>query len=395
MQIEIKIEKTIIRKKGYPIIISIFINKNDKLYPTTGYYAFPHQWDETKVEPTKNHPYYHGVYEYILQLKTKINKILERKQQLTALQIKNLLMGKNPESLTAFWENFIKELKQNGKGGNARYHSSNLLAFKKYKKDVLFSEINYDFIVKYRDFNLNKKDKDGNNTISNNGAIVYIRGVRTVYNEAKKRKLYIPEDVSNPFEGVMPKPTPTKDKYFSIEEMKKINNAEKKHKYYDFFILCFLLGGIDYVDIKNLKYDHVKNNRVKFERFKGGTSEIIDNFIFPEAQIILDKYKDDSGYLVPLHLLEKDTYSFRDNYVRRFRPWLKKIEVESYFTSKTPRYTFIDIGKQLFLNRDIIMELTGHSHGDVHSIYEGKFPNHIKDEAHLNIISSVFDQEVF
>ena len=392
MEIEIKLDKSKLRKNGFPVIITIFISKTDRQYPTTGYYAFENEWDFVRNEPKSNHPLYNGLYEFVYKTKLAINKILERKKtSYTSEQVKNILLGTNPDSLVTFWQEFIEENKKNGNEGNARYHASNLAAFKQYKSDLNFDQLTYNFIIKYRDFHLNKKQVDGNNKVTKNGVIVYLRGLKTVYREALKRKLFIPEDLSNPFEGVMPTAEPTKDKYFSIPEMKKIMSIPIKHKYYDFFILCFLIGGIDYVDLKNLKYSHIKNNRIKFERFKGGTKEIINNYIFPETYEILNKYKDDTGFLVPLHFYEAQskTYSFRDNYIRRLRAWFKKNDIHSYFTSKTPRYTFIDIGKQTFLNRDVIKELTGHSNKDVHAIYEGKFPNHVKDEVHRKIIDSI------
>ena len=80
-------------------------------------------------------------------------------------------------------------------------------------------------------------------------------------------------------------------------------------------------------------------------------------------------------------------------FMENFRNYLSKIGITSYFSSKSARYTFINIGKELLLNRDVLMELTGHARGDVHSIYEGKFPNHIKDEVHRKIIDAVFSDD--
>lgn len=389
MEISIYLDKRVLRKKGYPITIGIYTSIKDRAYPVTGFYAFEDEWDDERQEPTKKHPMYFVLFEYILELKIKINKLLAKKTYVSAQEAKQFLLSGNPDSLTNFWEEYIAELRKNNKEGLAKFYYSCLLPFKKFKKDVLFSEINYLFLIKYRDYTLNRKDDKGKNQVSPNGIIVYLRGLRAVYNEAVRRKVYTPDDFTNHFKGVMPEATPTKDKYFTISEMRKVVQAENKTKHYDIAMLCFLLGGIDYVDLENLKYEHIKNGRVKFQRFKGGTTELIDNKVFPEAEEILNKYKDDSGYLMYLHKFNSDKSEYRDNYVRKFRNWLKKIGITSYFSSKTPRYTFINIGKELLLNREIIMELTGHSLGDVHSIYEGKFPYHIKDEVHRQIIDAV------
>lgn len=53
MKIDIKLDKRVLREKGYPII-SIFVSKNDRLYPVTDYYAFENEWDEERKEPKKN-----------------------------------------------------------------------------------------------------------------------------------------------------------------------------------------------------------------------------------------------------------------------------------------------------------------------------------------------------
>ncbi|WP_185226093.1 site-specific integrase [Chryseobacterium indologenes] len=396
MEIEIKLDKSKLRKKGYPVIISIYVTPTDRLYPTTGYFSQPDQWDEIKNEPKPSHPQYYGLYEFVYKKKIVINQILERKEQRTSEQLKKLILTDNRESLTEFWKDRIKELEDLGKEGNARYFKSNLNSLNEFNENVLFSQINFSFIERYRDFHLKKTDKFGRKTVSPNGVIVYIRALRTVYNLAVKRKHYIPVDSTNHFEDVFPDPEPTSDKEFTLIEMRKIVNTDLKNKYYDIFLLCFLFGGIDYVDLLNLKYDHIRNNRIKFERFKGGTSEIIDNYIYPEVWEILDKYKDETGFLMPLHIYESksEKYSYRDNYIRRFRTWLKnKAGVTSYFTSKTPRSTFIDIGKKLLLSRDVIKEITGHSYKDIHSLYEGRFSNEMRDEVHRKIIDAVLKKD--
>ena len=49
--------------------------------------------------------------------------------------------------------------------------------------------------------------------------------------------------------------------------------------------------------------------------------------------------------------------------IKRYRKQLQEQGVSSYVSSKSARYTFINIGKELLLNREILMELTGHSRG--------------------------------
>ena len=220
-----------------------------------------------------------------------------------------------------------------------------------------------------------------------NGFNIYIKAIRAIYNEAVKRGIYSPESFTDPFNGIMEKANITKDKYFSSDEMNVIYNNKWSHKYYDYFMLCFYLGGVDFIDIACIKKSQIKNNRIKFVRHKGGTQEIIDNMLCPEALEIFSRYENDSEYLMDIYKYSYKPY--RDKYTRGFREWKESLGIDSYFGSKTPRYSFINIGKQLFLNRDVVMELVGHSQNDIHSNYEGGFPIHVKNEVHQNIIDEV------
>ena len=124
----------------------------------------------------------------------------------------------------------------------------------------------------------------------------------------------------------------------------------------------------------SLKYKHINNNRAEFNRFKKGRTNEFNC----------------KPYLFPIHDNVKNYHDFRNNYSKVFRSYLAQIGITEYFTSKSARYSFINIGKQLQLNRDVLMELTGHSRGDVHSIYESGFSNEIKDEVHRKILDAVF-----
>lgn len=153
------------------------------------------------------------------------------------------------------------------------------------------------------------------------------------------------------------------------------------------------MGGIDFVDLANLTYkEHVQNNRVVFQRFKGGTSEWIDNAIHPFATKILAKYEG-GKYLVPIYRAKKYK-SFRDNYTRRIRKLLEANKVESYITSKTPRYTFINVAKGLQIQKSLRQEIVGHARNDVHSEYEDSYPKKIRDKAHFKVIDAVLNYEV-
>lgn len=383
MKIKLYLDQTTTKSQGHPLRLAVYVSKTDRSYPFTSYYSTIDNWNLELEEPKKFHPQYIEIMDFLLEKRRTILQIQNNREVLTAKQTVSKIMGigETSESIYSFWEIRIDEMKKSKKTGNATFYSSYLSAWKSYKAQILFSEIDYNFLTKFKTHKLQD--------ISPNGVNVYLKAIQAIYNEAIKRGIHKPTSFTSPFTGIKEISTPTKDKYLSLDEMKIIASKEVDHDYYRYFMLQFYLGGLDFVDIANIKKEHIKKGRIKFIRFKGGTNEVIDNFIFPEAQKILDYFKDPkSDFLTPIH---KYTYnSHRNDYTAGIRLLLLGMGVDSYIGSKSPRYSFIHIGnKELYLNRDIIKELVGHSQGDTHSIYEGKFPDHKKDEVHQEIIKNI------
>ena len=376
MKINLKLDTKQHKKQGHPLVLSVYVSKTDRKYRYTGFFATAEQWDLKKEEPKKNHPLYIGIMSFILEIKGKINDLINSRQRLTAEQILNKLFRVS-ESFYDFWEERISEIKNDGT--KAAYRIS-LNEFRKFRNDLAFNEIDYNFLTSFKNW---KK-----NTCSNNGINTYLKNIRAVYNEAVRRGVYVPDSFVSPFYKIMERAEKTKDKYLTLEEIRLIAKNLNKTKYDYYFLLCFLLGGADFIDIAKLKHSDILRGRIRFRRNKGGTNEIIDNKIFPETEEILN-YFGEKEFLTDIYKFSLKTC--RDNYIKRYRKQLQEQGVSSYVSSKSARYTFINIGKELLLNREILMELTGHSRGDVHSIYEGKFSNQIKDEVHEKIIKAVFE----
>jgi len=389
MKVNITLDQSRNRQKGHPIVINIFISKSDRCYPSINLFSFAEHWDFEKEEPKKSHPNYSVVIEKILDIKFKINKLQKSNLKRTSLQIKNYIFGKDGD-VYDFWETRIAEEKKKLENkskvlktkGNAGVYQYNLNVWKEYKPTLSFEEITYEFLTKF------KIEKSA--TCSASGINTYLSKLKAIYNEAVRRGIYKNEG-TYPFTRIMEKEKPTKDKYFTSDEMKTLLKSSSKSVHYKYFMLCFYLGGLDFIDIATLRKSDIKNGRIKKMRAKGNTQEVINNKIFPEAKKIIDFFhEEDSLFILPIHKYDYETY--RKNYVERIRKAVSQCNIFSHVDSKTPRYTFIHIGSmELYQNRDIIKELVGHSQGDTLSIYEGKFPVKIKDEVHRKIIDAVLD----
>ena len=398
--------------KGFPIKLYISDGKIKKIkYLHLKIYSSKKHWNDKANEPKKTHPNYWDVLAIVNQWKHKYpSVIIKANQNKWSLEKTFSQLNDNYSeiSFNQFWNNLNLEFYKNGLA-KYRTYKSHFDIFNKYNPNVQFDNISYHFLCQFRDFKMydngksfsvSEEEKEKIKLCLPSGIHSILRSVRAVYNEAISREVYEPNQYKSPFKGVFPTLSKTPNKSLSIPSISKIYNNKPElstqsksggyYHYRNYFIVSFGLGGVDLIDIANLRYDkHVVEGRVVFQRFKQGeTKEIISNYIFPEIWEILNEY-DCKPYLFPIHATN-DYVNFRNNFINRFRIYLNKIGVTKYFSSKSARYSFINIGKQLQLNRDILMELTGHSRGDVHSIYESGYSYEVKDEVHRKILDAVF-----
>lgn len=153
-----------------------------------------------------------------------------------------------------------------------------------FKKDVLLSEIDYNFIVKYN--NWLKQQNIMPNTI-----IGRLRNFKAILNEAKRRKLIS----ENPFDNFKIPPMTNKKGYLTKNDIKKLENINlegKECKVRDAFLFA-IYTGLRFSDIITLKNEHIVNGWLKKKMIKTEHKlEIpIDTLFDGKAIDILHKYK--------------------------------------------------------------------------------------------------------
>jgi len=383
-----------ITKKGFPIKVSITngATKQQK-YINLKIYSHAEHWDKITLEPKRSHPNYFELLELILEYKTRIVKAnnISRTSSWSIDQVIAYINKdeSNNEGFFKFADFHIAELRKFNKDKTADIKQTAINSFFLFNNslEIGFDDVTPALLKKYRDWGINS-DK-----FTSNGMHSYLSKLKSIYNDSIGSTL--------PFKGVMPKLAKTKNKHLTLDEMcitAKLCNANllivtngysSIENYLDYFMLCFYLGGIDLIDLANLKYsEHVKNGRLIFQRQKGGTDVWIDNVIPVPAFEILKKYNT-NDFLVPI-FKAPEYRNFRSNFNRRLRSYLETNEIESYVSSKSPRYSFINLAKNSGVARELTEEIVGHSKNDVHSIYEGSFPIEVKNAAHLKISESIY-----
>ncbi|RHR75565.1 transposase [Bacteroides sp. AF16-49] len=168
-------------------------------------------------------------------------------------------------------------------------------------------------------------------TISN-----YIRGLRTLYNKARKH--FNNEDLDiikipyAPFNRIVIPQYRRKRKNLSVEDIIRIRDNEyctgRANMARDMFMMMFYLMGININDLYKLGTEHMVYGRIIYERSKTDTSSNNDRFplsikIEPELQELLDRY---SGGSLLSYIKVK--YCCLNNFLRAVNIGLKQISKE-------------------------------------------------------------------
>jgi len=205
-----------------------------------------------------------------------------------------------------------------------------------------------------------------NGVPSRNARNVYLRNIRTVFNEA------IDDGAADsyPFRKFKICPEPTKSRALTLEQLRALFRADLgRHQIYaDMFKLSFCLGGLSFCDLVALTEDNVVGGRVEFRRQK--TGQLVSVGIQPEARALLDKWKG-TGHLVCV----ADEYADVHGFMRRMSGHLRHVgqtydrksgewsgdSVAPAVSQYWARYTLATLAAELGVGADVIGALLGHS----------------------------------
>ena len=122
-----------------------------------------------------------------------------------------------------------------------------------------------------------------------------------------------------------------------------------------------------------------------------GAGYEFDLKIVPKAQKIIDKYSKVGEFVFPWRKDFTGYKTFRDNFRRnlikaQFKLNINVLPLGGSLGVKVARHSFATIAKNLFIDSDLLRELMGHERNDVDTIYKDKYPESVRDSAHLQVI---------
>lgn len=219
-----------------------------------------------------------------------------------------------------------------------------------------------------------------NSGMSVNGKAVYMRAIRTIFNDAIDRELISPDKY--PFRRFKIKTAKTAHRNVTIDDLRymlnldmnafqqKLREKAKKHtsefhnpsRYVDLFFLSFYFCGMNIKDILFLRRKDIRNNQISILREKTGEPILLR--VEPEAWIIIDRYPGKKYLLDFLDNYSTDDYRSLE---RRMNENLKLIF--PFLTNYWARHSWATIASELDVPDPIIDLAQGRTISGISATY--------------------------
>ncbi|MFH6965047.1 site-specific integrase [Flavobacterium plurextorum] len=301
----------------------------------------------------------------------------------------------NSNDYYSFHQEIIDEFTTSNKTSSAKINKETLSSIKKFhsKENLKFSELNYEFIVKYDSFLRSRGGTDS-------GIGIKMRTIRAVFNKAIDRK-HIPKYLY-PFElyKISALKKEAKREYLTADELKALENEDftnnKKHQFAkDMYLFSYYCRGMNFIDIMKLSSSNLFEGKISYLRNKTGVSL---EFEIPKPAIkIFEFYNKQSynKYLFPLLLSENMTNQQIENRGHKklgeinsaLKEIMEHLKINKRITFYTARHTFATLLKFKNISIDLIGQSLGHSDVKSTQAYLNKLPSQKLD----SIIQNAFD----
>lgn len=385
----------------HPLMIRV-CKDNKKVYKSLGVSISEKDWDFKKEEPKRSCPDRDLLVNLIdqkkIEYRAQILDLKSSKKEFSARTVLNTIDKPiNNKSVKEFFEAIISRMKLENRLGNAGAYKATLSSMTRFAKklDISFNDIDLSWLKHYETWM--RSNDNAENTMG-----IHFRALRAAYNMAIEdnviKKDFYPFDrfKVGRFNKATRKRAITKIDITRIIDLdvKTITNYFSPHLQLskDLFLFSYLGCGINIVDVANLKFENLYNNRVFYERQKTGKQ--INFQLQPMALEIMERYKHENhepdDYIFPIldktfHITLQQKYDRIKKVTRGVNNTLKKIGqkvgITIPLTTYVARHTFATVLKRNGVNTAIISESLGHSSEKITQTYLDSFENSQIDEA--------------
>lgn len=350
---------------------------------STGVKCRPSEWDPVDQKLRSSFPMAKKINLNLWNLRLKYEQaglqvVMQGKGIPELLQLVN--GSRDHRDFIAFGKEEAARLKDMGRDGNAYTYAQVIRQFEKAYPAIGFDQITPQLLKDWRDAKLAT-------TMGASGINNYLRTLRAIWNRSGT-------ELPSPFvSGLMLPQRSRLPRNNDAQEIRALfayqvpekNTGMQLAK--DIWCLGFLFRGMDFVDLVHLKAEDLQGRYFDYRRKK--TDEELRVRIYPEARQIVERYAS-RGYLFPI-LQVNQSYQQTKNHLSRMNRALRLLsnEIRSSvrFTTKTCRYSFASLAKELGVEHSVIREMLGHKDRSVTALYLDRHPQRVIDEAHMKIIN--------
>ena len=303
------------------------------------------------------------------------------------------------KELTLFMRIVIKRLVEEQRNGTAHVCQSTLNRILRFTggKKVKFEAITPAWLAEFE--RVLREDSLRDNTIS-----TYMRSLRSVINQAVEKKLaqpvaYLFKHVHTGVDGGPSRALPEETLQLIAQQPEKpLSEAMEETR--ALFLLLFLLRGLPFADLVQLRRCDLVGNTIRIRRRKTGSPLVIT--VEPEAMEIIKRYSSpdpNSLYLFPfITQVGRDEYKQYQSALRCFNQRLEMLGtllgLDVRLSSYTPRHSWATIANYHHLDRKMISNSMGHSSLEVTEKYFKAFEEAEIRKMNQQIISYIIPREI-
>lgn len=336
-------------------------------------------WDENKKCVSSAHPFH-----------LKLNGIIKKEQsKIEQFHIDQLDKGKIPnlsdtryfyenqkerESFNLFVAKNIRNYIKKNELEHRTYQAYNTFRshLDEFNPEIRFYQLSRDLVSDFNQFLLIRKKLNGATRKK------YFDKFKTMYKEASKAGLCQYDEFL--FGNMKIKVDPAKRVSLSRDEIRKIRDCNLANQpgllqaRDEFLFLCYT--GLYYNDLRHLKNENlIKTDKgfvITGQRTKNGHRFIIPIYMFPQAIVIIDRYR---------HTTE-DEYLFPNTISdQKFNVKLKSLAIaagiEKNLTNKVARHSFTDMMISIGVERQFVSRMLGHTKEETTQHYYNMNIDHI------------------
>lgn len=260
--------RRVLRTGKYPLKLHVFENSSVRKYYPTGERLTEEEWHSIKEHRARSREL-KSLYGRVVRFEARALEIIKNNEGLTIEQFNTLFSGKPDKHLlvATLYENKIESLLKRGQYGTATIYRSAVNLIEKHYPELTISMVNKDLLM----------DMEHQMAISPSTKGIYLRTLRTIYNDAMEKKLIKPE--LYPFGAKkyrIPTSTAHKRALTDEEKNKLINYKPELKEWADalkVWKFSYFANGMNIADMAHLRPEDIQGDVLVYTRKKTARTE--------------------------------------------------------------------------------------------------------------------------